>query len=54
MLYEPETMYAAARELHEAYLKVSLPSWEELSWDDKDDWQARADELNEAREDHIQ
>ncbi len=49
MLYEPEPMYETARDLSMQYLDYYMPPWDELSWADKDEWQARADELNEAR-----
>lgn len=49
MLFEPETLYETARELSMTYFDQELPRWEELSWPDKDEWQERADELNEAR-----
>lgn len=45
-------MYAAQQDLAKKYFGEVLPTWESLSWFDKDEWQARADELNEAREDH--
>lgn len=57
-LTEGRTLYAA----HRAYVGLvpvasnlldptwNLP-WEELSWDEQDEWEAKADELNEARRD---
>ena len=53
MLYEPEVMYETARDLSEFYFGEPLPRWEDLTWPDKDAWQERADELNEARKEHL-
>jgi hypothetical protein len=49
VLYEPDNLYETARELSMLYLDYYLPPWDELSWAERDGWQARADELNEAR-----
>lgn len=51
MLHEPEQMYETARVLSMAYFGEQLPIWELLTWPEKDEWQRRADELNEARRD---
>jgi hypothetical protein len=50
MLYEPEQMYETACDLSMSYFGKQLPEWRLLTWPEKDEWQRRADELNEARE----
>lgn len=45
-------MYESERELSGIFFSELLPRWEDLSWAEKDAWQERADELNEARYDN--
>lgn len=52
-MLEPDKMYEAHREVWLAYIGDELPEWDALSWPEKDHWQERADELNEAREEPI-
>lgn len=50
-MIEPQDLYSVYVESFEEFLPEApkLPTWAELSWPLKDEWQERADELNEAR-----
>ncbi len=51
-LYETTVVYAGLAATGDQLLhpeKYVLPEWEKLTWQEQDAWQARADELNEAR-----
>lgn len=46
-----KTLYEATMDAYGGSCDIGLPalSWENLTWNEKDNWQAKADELNEAR-----
>ncbi len=48
-MIEPRDLYENHWEATRQFLGEELPFWEELSWAERDSWQAQADELNEAR-----
>ncbi len=50
MALDGQSVYEAhsAAELH--FRGEVLPSWDDLRWSARDEWEAVADELNEARE----
>lgn len=48
-MIEAEELYEAHRVSSEVYLGEFMVPWTQLSWPQRDMWQAKADELNEAR-----
>lgn len=47
-MLEARDLYNAHAVAHFAFTGERLSAWGELSWPEKDSWQAKLDELNEA------